>query len=277
LGATVRRNCYELFKAAYPDTWQTILEYHGQSVMLSGVPQTIAMRAQEFQKYCRKIIAVMDGGAARFGFESAFVTCSKVVNQDGGLGQIHTTPGAGGFWLSRCKADDDTIIGHLKAHVYVTHQLLYPTPSIYPRTEQSGSRQRSLANSVHFSISSCSYLLSLGGKFLSSKKFPWNTLPAELTRQGMMITGYPEDVLLPGEYHASKSKGIANLTLKEAGEVIAALKAGTMCLKKVSEDMQAMILTSELPVVEGARPPADSLHTSGRRLFANGQSDRKGL
>ncbi|KAG2137007.1 hypothetical protein DEU56DRAFT_713698, partial [Suillus clintonianus] len=53
--ATVRRNCYELFKAAYPDTWQTILEYHGQSVILSGVPQTIAMRAQEFQKFCKKI------------------------------------------------------------------------------------------------------------------------------------------------------------------------------------------------------------------------------
>ncbi|KAG1856731.1 hypothetical protein F4604DRAFT_1530031, partial [Suillus subluteus] len=113
-----------------------------------------------------------------------------------------------------------------------------------------------------------------------------------LTRQGMMITGYPEDVLLPGEYHASKSKGIANLTLKEAGEVIAALKAGTMSRRickvlfqlilLLHFDIQAhfstaMILTSELPVVEGARPPADSLHTSGRRLFANGQSDRKGL
>ncbi|KAG2114864.1 hypothetical protein DEU56DRAFT_705164, partial [Suillus clintonianus] len=112
-----------------------------------------------------------------------------------------------------------------------------------------------------------------------------------LTRQGMMIKGYPEDVLLPGEYHASKSKGIANLTLKEASEVIAALKAGTMCLKKVSQDEQGTsstyfiaafrhlteILTSERPVVEGARPPADSVHTAGRRLFANGHSDRKGL
>ncbi|KAG1794596.1 uncharacterized protein HD556DRAFT_1236485, partial [Suillus plorans] len=57
--ATVRRNCYELFKAAYPDTWQTILEYHGQSVLLSGVPQTVAMRAQEFQKFFKKIVAVV--------------------------------------------------------------------------------------------------------------------------------------------------------------------------------------------------------------------------
>ncbi|KAG1893316.1 uncharacterized protein F5891DRAFT_963169 [Suillus fuscotomentosus] len=57
--ATVRRNCYELFKAAYLDTWQTILEYHGQSVLLSGVPQTVAMCAQEFQKFFKKIVAVV--------------------------------------------------------------------------------------------------------------------------------------------------------------------------------------------------------------------------
>ncbi|KAG1775774.1 hypothetical protein EV702DRAFT_947747, partial [Suillus placidus] len=46
---------FSLSLPAYPDTWQTILEYHGQSIILSGVPQTVAMRAQEFQKFCKKI------------------------------------------------------------------------------------------------------------------------------------------------------------------------------------------------------------------------------
>ncbi|KAG1836305.1 hypothetical protein F4604DRAFT_1488477, partial [Suillus subluteus] len=52
---TVRHNCYELFKAAFPDKWQIILELHEQSAMLLGVPQTVAMRGQEFQKFCTKI------------------------------------------------------------------------------------------------------------------------------------------------------------------------------------------------------------------------------
>ncbi|KAG1854573.1 hypothetical protein F4604DRAFT_1504222, partial [Suillus subluteus] len=47
---TVRCNCYELFKAAFPDKWQDILKLHEQSVMLLGAPQTVAMRGQEFQK-----------------------------------------------------------------------------------------------------------------------------------------------------------------------------------------------------------------------------------
>ncbi|OAX31064.1 hypothetical protein K503DRAFT_661816, partial [Rhizopogon vinicolor AM-OR11-026] len=48
--ATVRRNCYELFKMSFPDTWQDILELHEEAAMLLGVPQTVAMRGQEFQK-----------------------------------------------------------------------------------------------------------------------------------------------------------------------------------------------------------------------------------
>ncbi|KAG1774667.1 hypothetical protein EV702DRAFT_950387, partial [Suillus placidus] len=52
---TVRCNCYELFKAEFPDKWQRILELHEQSAMLLGNPQTVAMRGQEFQKFGTKI------------------------------------------------------------------------------------------------------------------------------------------------------------------------------------------------------------------------------
>lgn len=81
-----------------------------------------------------------------------------------------------------------------------------------------------------------------GGKFQSDKNFPWKTLAAELIRLGMMIVGYPEDVLLPGGFHttANRSKGISNLTLKEASAVAMALRAGTMRIKKVSEAMKGM-------------------------------------
>ncbi|KAG2357451.1 hypothetical protein BDR07DRAFT_1490721 [Suillus spraguei] len=68
---TVRCNCYELFKAAFPDTWQSILQLHEQSMMLLGIPQTVAMWGQEFQKFCTKISGLMDCAAARHGFEAA--------------------------------------------------------------------------------------------------------------------------------------------------------------------------------------------------------------
>lgn len=56
----------------------------------------------------------------------------------------------------------------------------------------------------------------------------------------MVIKGYPEDVLLPGGLHTAVNKGISNLTLKETGILVAALKAGTMSIKKVSEAKQGM-------------------------------------
>ncbi|KAG0694723.1 hypothetical protein DFH29DRAFT_1006069 [Suillus ampliporus] len=93
----------------------------------------------------------------------------------------------------------------------------------------------------------------------------------------MVIKGYPEDVLLPGEFHMTANKGITNLTLKETGVVVVALKAGTMRIKKVSEAMQAKLLTSKIPILEGAPPAADCIHGGGRRLFANDKSDCLGL
>lgn len=58
----------------------------------------------------------------------------------------------------------------------------------------------------------------------------------------MIIKGYLEDVLLPGGFHTTVNKGIANLTLKETGIVIAALKAGTMSIKKIAEAKRGMFL-----------------------------------
>ncbi|KAG1779267.1 hypothetical protein EV702DRAFT_1195243 [Suillus placidus] len=286
--ATVRRNCYELFKAAFPDKWQNILELHEQSAMLLSIPQTVAMRGQEFQKFCAKISGLMDSAAARYGFEAAFVACGKVVNQDGSLGLAYTTPGAEGFWISCCRADEDTIIGHLKAQVYNLTSLgvveeAFEEDSIVIEGNLRGASappSESLDISKHGIKWIKDELLRqidvLGGKLTSTKIFPWKTLPSELTRMSMIIKGYPEDVLLPGGFHTTVNKGIANLTLKETGIVIAALKAGTMSIKKVSEAKQAQVLTSECPVVEGAPPAADSVHTAGRHLFVNSKSDRLG-
>ncbi|KAG1873169.1 hypothetical protein F4604DRAFT_1681218 [Suillus subluteus] len=276
----------------YPDSWQTILKYHEEAMVLMGAPQTVAMQAQEFHKFGNKVSAMMDIAAARFGFEGALVTCGKVVNQDGSLGLAHTMAGAAGFWLMRCKADDDTIIGHLKAQVYNLMSLGVVEEAFQDEIEIVQHNQ-SKAPIIEETTKECldiskngipwikqelaQQIEKLGGKLSSKRNFPWKTLPAELICLGMIIKGYPEDVLLPGDFHTTSNKGIANLMLKEIGILVAALKAGSMQVKKASEAMQAKLLTSEMPILEGAPPAEDCAHRGGCHLFANGQSDCLGL
>ncbi|KIJ05879.1 hypothetical protein PAXINDRAFT_158908, partial [Paxillus involutus ATCC 200175] len=52
-------------------------------------------------------------------FEGAFVMAGSVVNQDGGLAFTFTTPGAENFFTERCRADENEIITHFKAHIYL--------------------------------------------------------------------------------------------------------------------------------------------------------------
>ncbi|KAG1758023.1 hypothetical protein EDB19DRAFT_2034058 [Suillus lakei] len=287
---TVRRNCYKLFKKEYPDSWQSVLEYHEEATMLLGAPQTVAMRAQEFHKFGKKISAMMDIAAAHFGFEGALVACGKVVNQDGSLGMTHTTAGAAGirFWLTHCKSDDDTIIGHLKAQVYnltslgVVEEAFKEEVIIAQCNQSEAPTTRECLDISKNGIQWIKQELArqieqLGGQLSSKRNFPWKTLPVELICLGMVIKGYPEDVLLPGGFHTTTNKGIANLTLKETGIFVAALKAGTIQIKKASKATQAKLVTSEIPILEGKPPAVDCIHAGGRRLFSNGQSDHLGL
>ncbi|KAG1882370.1 hypothetical protein F4604DRAFT_1537412, partial [Suillus subluteus] len=253
---------YNAFKKSFPNDWQDILEIYGETALFLGGPQTVSARGQEFQKFTKKLSGLMDTGVARFGFEAALVACGKVINQDGSLGMAHTTSGAADFWLSRCKADEDTIIGHLKVQVYNLASLAVVEEAFEDDVvEVQGNAcaaSKSLPEYTH------------SGKLPSVKNFPWKTLPSELARNSLVIKGYPDDVLLPGGVHSNANKGIANLTLKEIGTIVGALQAGTMYVSKVSAAKQ-------VPILVGAPPAGDSEHTAGCRLFANGQLDRRGL
>ncbi|KIK47676.1 hypothetical protein CY34DRAFT_64789, partial [Suillus luteus UH-Slu-Lm8-n1] len=98
-------------------TYQDILDMFDEAAVLGTAAQTVSQRGQSFQRLCKKVAGMLDSSAARFGFEAAVVLCGKVVNQDASLGHVHTTPSAGGFFETRCRANDDTIITHIKAHV----------------------------------------------------------------------------------------------------------------------------------------------------------------
>ncbi|KAG1873296.1 hypothetical protein C8R48DRAFT_669895 [Suillus tomentosus] len=293
--ATVRRQCYEKFKMAFPDTYQDILSRHEEASLLGSSPQTIAQRAQAFQKHYRSVSSLLESGSARFGFEAAIVLCGKVVNEDGSLGHCYNTPGAAGFWETRCRASDDAMIGHLKAHVYNGTSLSLvneafpdiddsrdnPTSNLNNDVEQfsdvvEGRRDDSLKwlkNEIDRQI------VNLGGK-KSRKIFPWKLMPAMLVEANLCIKGYPaHKCLLPGEAHSKPgvNKGIGALMQKEVGALAESLKAGTMWLVQFPSKDRAAIIASQKPVIEGEAPPPNWPHPGARRMFINGNTDHFGL
>ncbi|KAG1840555.1 hypothetical protein C8R48DRAFT_781748 [Suillus tomentosus] len=292
LGMSIRTKCYDLFKEAFPDTYKDILSVHDEVKMLSASPQTVSQRAQEFQKYYRRMFSIADSAAAKFGFETAMVICGKIVNQDASLGQVHTTPGAAEFWSTRCRADDDTIIGHLKAHVYnktsmaVVENAFDDLPEddeeassrdadSIPSTEVEGRDEslRWLKKEIAKQVT------KLGGKFASDKNFPWKTMPSTLASGGLNIEGYPAHMcLMPGESHdptSKNNKGIGVLTFKEVAALVDAYKAGTMRVVKSSNTHTSLIESTE-PVIIGEAPPSTWEHASARRMFADRHTDYGG-
>lgn len=58
-GATVRTQCYDKFKEAYPDSYQDLLLMHEEALLLGSSTQTIAQRGQGFQKHYRRVIQIV--------------------------------------------------------------------------------------------------------------------------------------------------------------------------------------------------------------------------
>ncbi|KAG2352452.1 hypothetical protein BDR07DRAFT_1498279 [Suillus spraguei] len=131
------------------------------------------------------LVLSADSAAAKFGFETAMVVCGKIINQDASLGQVHTTPGAAEFWSTQCRADDDTIISHLKAHVYNKTSLAVVDDAfndLPEDDEEASSQDADLIPSTK--VKGCDESLwwlkkaiakqvtKLGGKFAFDKNFP---------------------------------------------------------------------------------------------------------
>jgi hypothetical protein len=72
---------------------------------------------------------------------------------------------------------------------------------------------------------------SFGCSWISSKLFPWKSLPKKLAESGVIVQGWPDGVLSLGEERTVNSsgkptrpKGISNLTLSEAGKIMSAFQ-----------------------------------------------------
>ncbi|KAG1837401.1 hypothetical protein C8R48DRAFT_782721 [Suillus tomentosus] len=104
-------------------------------------------------------------------------------------------------------------------------------------------------------------------------------LTALLARRGCILENYPEDILMPSERRSTlaKSKGIHDLTIHERFKLADALKNDALTCKSAATDALKSLTASRVPVIVGEAPIAKSLHTRGRRGFANGRIDRFGL
>ncbi|KAG1840054.1 hypothetical protein F4604DRAFT_1690916 [Suillus subluteus] len=292
--ATVRTQCYDKFKKAYPDSYQDLLSMHEEAALLGSSTQTIAQRGQGFQKHYRRVIQILESASAKSGFEAAIVLCGKVVNEDGSLGHSYCTPGAAGFWQTRCRASDDAIIGHIKAHVYnisslaavdeVFHDDAHSDP-LTPHSTPNDGRDQSQAPEgwddglKWVKLELIKQVAQLGGKCAWDKNFPWKGMSSALADANLCIRGYPaHKCLLPGEAHNenSKNKGIGALTQKEIAVLMEALKSGMMQVVKVDKAHQASVMASERPVITGIAPPSDCPHAGARQLFINGDTDYHG-
>ncbi|KAG1881253.1 hypothetical protein F4604DRAFT_1678839 [Suillus subluteus] len=292
--ATVRTQCYDKFKEAYPDSYQDLLLMHEEASLLGSSPQTIAQRAQGFQKHYRRVIQILDSASIKSGFEAAIVLCGKVVNEDGSLGHSYNTPGAAGFWETRCRASDDAIIGHLKAHVYNGSSLAAVDEAFNDGTCNEPATPNSTLNNDRdhsqvpegwddaykwVKLELIKQVAQLGGKCAWDKNFPWKSMSSALADANLCIRGYPaHKCLLPGEAHNenSRNKGIRALTQKEIMVLIDALKAGTMQVAKVDKANRGAVMASERPVITGIAPPSDWPHAGACRLFVNGDTDYHG-
>ncbi|KAG1859751.1 hypothetical protein F4604DRAFT_1930477 [Suillus subluteus] len=309
---TRQKECYAKFKEQFPDTYQDILDTHEELASLGALPQTIGQRRQAFQRFHRRVTNILDVVSSKFGFESATVMCGKIVNQDASLSHVHTTPGVTDFFLTRCRADNDTIIGHLKAQVYNTVSLstiedafAEPGDDDIVSLKDAGSKDPDSRDMEDDQASQASDLpegreekgrednikwikreimkqvAKFGGKFGTDRVFPWKLMPSALADNNICIKGYPaHKCLLPGEARDttsnSKSKGVASLTQKEVLILMDSLKSKMMYVEKVDASKRAAVMSSQQPVIIGEAPPSDYSHTGARRLFIDGHIDYNG-
>ncbi|KAG1897301.1 uncharacterized protein F5891DRAFT_930541, partial [Suillus fuscotomentosus] len=100
-----------------------------------------------------------------------------------------------------------------------------------------------------------------------------------LARLGCCLVNYPEETLMPGETRPTlnRSKGIHDLTFRHRDNLVNALKTGTLTIRAITSDVaRARLITSKDPIIIGEAPSHRSIHSRGRRMFADGDIDRKG-
>ncbi|KAF8452785.1 hypothetical protein L210DRAFT_814470, partial [Boletus edulis BED1] len=278
--------CYKLFREEFPETWSDILDTFEEMEAVGGMDQTVSQRQQLFARLVKNLRQTFSGMAKAHRFEGVFIMAGSVVNQDGGLGHVFSTAGAVDFFAERCRADDNDIVGHFKAHIYhkasLTHlALLFEDGkndggSAAKKDEGGSAAKKDEGGRTH-------HTEKVGCQWATGKLFPWKGLPSRLAKSGVVCYNYPDSVPFPGQERQSRmkggSKGISDLTLPECTTLLAALgddsKEG-LYFKSALSDSRGILQASLMPVIYGTAPAHNSHQTHGKRMYANLTVDRKG-
>ncbi|KAG1846377.1 hypothetical protein DFJ58DRAFT_843460 [Suillus subalutaceus] len=194
--ATLRRKCYEKFKDTFPDTYQDILSKHEEVALLSSSPPNYCPARTSIPK------TLSECDEHHLDLKQPLYYVVKWLMKTVRFGHSYNTPGAGGFWEMRCRASDDMIIGHLKAHVYNTTSL-----SAKPGTIAIKNRHRPLPHDIDQASDVVEggrednlkfvkqeitrQAAKFGCKIHGGKIFPWKLMPAALVEANLSIQGYP--------------------------------------------------------------------------------------
>ncbi|KAI5989987.1 hypothetical protein EDD15DRAFT_2145415, partial [Pisolithus albus] len=252
------------FKAEYKDMYATILETWKEAKELENMGGTLAQRQQVFDKSKKNLNHMVRWYPKAHGFEGAYLLAGRVVNQDGGLGHVFMTPGAEKFFATRCRAGDDEIIGHFKAHIYNLVSL-QAVDEVFETSKTDGiDDEVEVVTEQH------------GQTWGSGKLFPWKQMLPRLASSELVLVNWPEGVMFPGEERASHTmpKGISDLTRAECSKLLAALNDTEDTRLHIRS--KAALISSEEPVIIGAAPPHDSNKIRGKRMFCNLKTDRLG-
>ncbi|KIM52700.1 hypothetical protein SCLCIDRAFT_140590 [Scleroderma citrinum Foug A] len=286
LSADVRRQCYKCFKNQYPNKYIDFLETWKETEELVEVGAMVAQHQQLFNKSVKNFnhLISFSSLSKAHAIEGSYILAGRVINQDSSLGHAFTTPGAEGFFLSRCQADTGEIIGHFKAHIYNKVSLDGVTKFFKSTTEAAkeivAGKGKGKQRTVDDKKDQSNEDISFGLKFASQKLFPWKALLGQLATNTLVMYNWPVDVVFPGEDHHSKGsgKGILDLTLAECSKLIAALTDASSSKLYIFHlpKMKVALIELQAPVIISTPPSHDLKLSKGKHLFANRTIDYLG-
>ncbi|GBE89195.1 hypothetical protein SCP_1502160 [Sparassis crispa] len=288
---------YSLFRMAQGDKVDNLLEKFNEFELVSGQGYTSTERRRDFTQCFNQLKHLAEIHSKLYGFEMAFVMAGNIPNADSDLADVFATKEARGFFEMRCGSDDNTLISHLKAHIYnnvslgilnraqtnklqnhVQDATLSEPKATLTTTGPVNQQSNSKNLTKHEKIVS---IKSMGRKLMekvgitTSDLFPWKRMLEVLADAGAILVNYPEVVRLP--LPTSAKKGITQLTKVEIDMLHAAMTRtrNPFDIQKYEgklEDLQSSLV----PVIYGGSPGPDSQGKTGLRLFRNGRSVNRG-
>ncbi|KAI6119024.1 hypothetical protein EDD16DRAFT_1519579 [Pisolithus croceorrhizus] len=247
-GADKMSKCYKLFCKQFLDTYKQILVVYNDTVVLGNGDKAVAQHQQLFYSMSKQFVQLFNSVANCHVFEGAFLLAGSVINQDGSIGYMHTTPSTKNYSSRSSLA----IIAEAFDGSNQPHDL-------------SGMKDQSNKHTHHTS--------STDG---ANNAGPSKMKGSSSAKDGEIHVWLSRALWI--QRSRSGSKGISDLILAECRTLIAALtdksKHG-LCFM-VKPDMYDALYYSWSPVIYGAPLDSDSKHASAKRMYANLKCDHLG-